>query len=263
MASTQQPARFEQQVQHPSAGSAWSGRTWLPNGRTTSVHVATYPLDRTRIRLHRIEPEPVEDWCRAHGFDEAINGGFFTKPGFEPLGDVVVDGAKQRSTPFREPWDRERGALLIGSASGMRYAPRHELRDPEAGGHLLQSSPLLVLDGVVLVDDDDPEGLSTTCDEFDSDITDAPYPRMAIARSGSSVIAAAADGRSDLDDGLTLTEWASVLVGLGAIDALNLDGGSSSALVTAATRRNSPRDDEGVLLKDGYPTATIFTFTVG
>lgn len=255
--------RIERQVEHPSAGVAWSGRVWVPGGHTTTIHVARYALDHVRVRVHRIDPpEPVEDWCRSRGIDEAINGGFFTKPELEPLGELVSDGARQRSTSFVPPWDRRRGALHVARDGGVRCAPLAELEAAmDARDDLLQAAPLLVRGGRVVVAHDDPEGLRTTCEEFDSDISDGPYPRMAIAVGEGELIAASADGRGEQDDGLTLPEWALVLQALGAREALNLDGGSSSAIVTAATRRNSPRDDQGELLDDGYPTPTVISFT--
>lgn len=57
-----------------------------------------------------------------------------------------------------------------------------------------------------------------------------------------------------------LTELAAVLLELGVTAALNLDGGSASALVTAGAMRNRPRNDEGEPLPEGYPTPTAFVF---
>lgn len=85
---------------------------------------------------------------------------------------------------------------------------------------------------------------------------------MAVGLAHDAVLAAAADGRSSSDSGLTLFEWAVVLRALGATDALNLDGGSSSSLVTSSTRRNQPRDNEGTLLVGGYPSSTALTFEI-
>ena len=62
----------------------------------------------------------------------------------------------------------------------------------------------------------------------------------------------------DAADHTTPEQVADLLVELGARAAINLDGGSSSALVTAGVRRNRPRDDTGMLLSDGYLTTTAF-----
>ena len=63
---------------------------------------------------------------------------------------------------------------------------------------------------------DDREGFSAGSSQFDSDITASRHPRAALALAGDAVLAVACDGRSRADAGLTLEEFASVLVELGA-----------------------------------------------
>lgn len=101
------------------------------------------------------------------------------------------------------------------------------------------------------------EGFRTTCDEFDPDITAEPLPRAAFALTDDALMAVCVDGRAPDESGLLLPELAELLFALGARSALNLDGGSSSALVTAGVMRNAPRDDEGEVLMGGYPTRTL------
>jgi hypothetical protein len=85
-------------------------------------------------------------------------------------------------------------------------APRDEL--PEAPrGDLLQAGPLLVRDGLpIFRRDEDREGFSAGQGQFDSDITDGPYPRAALGLAPGRVLAVACDGRSRSDAGLTLEE---------------------------------------------------------
>jgi exopolysaccharide biosynthesis protein len=51
----------------------------------------------------------------------------------------------------------------------------------------------------------------------------------------------ACDGRSRRDAGLTLVELARLMVALGCDDALNLDGGGSTSLVSGGRLQNQPR----------------------
>jgi exopolysaccharide biosynthesis protein len=120
--------------------------------------------------------------------------------------------------------------------------------------------PLLVRDGAPCIAGD-PEGFSAGAAQFDSDITAGRYPRAALAvgRRGR-LLAVAADGRADDDAGLTLAELAEALVALGAVTALNLDGGSTS-LVCGGRLRNRPREAHGIELAGGRPITTALVFT--
>ncbi|MFB4306634.1 phosphodiester glycosidase family protein [Actinomadura sp. GTD37] len=77
-----------------------------------------------------------------------------------------------------------------------------------------------------------------------------PAPRTAagVSRDGRRLYLVVADGRSADSGGLTLAELADLLGGVGADDAVNLDGGGSSTLVTrdpgaaSVTVRNVPAD---------------------
>ena len=59
---------------------------------------------------------------------------------------------------------------------------------------------------------------------------------------------------------MTLGELADALIGLGATDALNLDGGGSASLVHGGLLRNRPRERHGVDLLDGRAIVTAIVF---
>ena len=159
--------------------------------------------------------------------------------------------------PFRPPYDRVRGCLRLG-LDRPEIGPRHKVAP---GGEVLQAGPLLVADGRRVVADTDPEGFSSTRDEFDQDLTAERLPRMAIALTATGEwLAVAVDGRAPDEARLFLGEFGDLLVGLGAHDALNLDGGSSSALVAGGVMRNTPRDDEGNALGAAGPTTSAIVF---
>jgi exopolysaccharide biosynthesis protein len=126
-------------------------------------------------------------------------------------------------------------------------------------GDLLQAGPLLVEGGSPIVEDD-PEGFSAGAAQFDSDITDGRYPRAALAIAGDRMLAVACDGRHDRDAGLTLTELAETLAGLGASSAINLDGGGSTSLVCAGRLRNRPREAHGRDIPGGRSVSTALVF---
>lgn len=95
--------------------------------------------------------------------------------------------------------------------------------------------------------------VNVTVDEenFPADIRIGRAPRSAvgITKDGRYLLAVV-DGRQSHSVGLTLTDWARLLVKFGAQDALNLDGGGSSDLVVNGEVQNSPSDGQERLVGD-------------
>ena len=75
----------------------------------------------------------------------------------------------------------------------------------------------------------------------------ARHPRSAvgITRGGDTLLLVAVDGRQAASVGMSLGELAAAMIGLGAWDALNLDGGGSTTLVVGDSVVNSPSDPTG------------------
>jgi phosphodiester glycosidase len=235
-------------------------RVPLADGAGTTLHVATYDLRRTSVRVVRFpRPTALQEWCRAHGVADAIVGGFFIRPGGTPLGELRTSGIAREAEPFDAPWGAVRACLHVAGGE-VALAPRGDL-PAEPAGDLLQAGPLLVRGGVACVDGD-AEGFSAGQRQFDSDITAGRYPRAALALCRDHrLLAVACDGRADDEAGLTLGELAEALLALGAVAALNLDGGGSTSLVCAGHLRNTPREEHGVILASGRPVSTAIAFT--
>jgi hypothetical protein len=233
-------------------------RLRLTDGERTTLYVARYDLRRFEVRVVRLpRPAPLQDYCRANGFDEALVGGFYQRPDLVPLGVLRTGGVVRRHVPFAAPFDAMRACLSIDGA-GVAIARRGDL--PEAlGGDLLQAGPLLVRGGAPVRGD--VEGFSAGSHQFDSDITDGRHPRAAIGltRRGEA-LAVACDGRADGEAGLTMGELAEAMAALGAVQAMNLDGGGSTSLVCGGRLRNVPREAHGIALPGGrtVPTAIVF-----
>ncbi|MES3021236.1 MAG: phosphodiester glycosidase family protein [Pseudomonadota bacterium] len=72
-------------------------------------------------------------------------------------------------------------------------------------------------------------------------------PRTAVAKlKGGAMLFIVVDGRSSHSRGVTLDELADMLVSLGALEAVNLDGGGSSAMVVNGVVVNRPSDAAGM-----------------
>jgi hypothetical protein len=188
---------------------------------------------------------------------DAITGGFFVLETGAPLGELRVEGRRAPTVPFASPWHDVRACVHV-EAGAVTFARRHELAtDP--GGDLLQAGPLLVRDGVPCVEGD-PEGFSAASHQFLSDITDGRHPRAALGLDAhGTLLAVVSDGRSPADAGLTLSELVGLMLELGAVSAINLDGGGSAALVCDGELRNTPRDDQGII-PGGRPIVTALVF---
>ena len=233
-------------------------RLRLTDGARTTLYVARYDLRRTEVRVVRLpRPMPLEAYCQANGFDEALVGGFYQRPELTPLGELRTGGVVRRHVPFAAPHGDVRAALSI-SGGALAIAHRDDL-PAEPAGDLLQAGPLLVRGGSVVRGD--AEGFSAGSHQFDSDITAGRYPRAAIGltRRGEA-LAVACDGRDDDEAGLTMVELAEAMVALGATQAMNLDGGGSTSLVCGGRLRNVPREGHGIAVPGGrtVPTAIVF-----
>jgi len=226
----------------------------LEDGAETTLHVASHPLATTDLRVVRLRrPEPLVSWCERNGVDEAVVGGFYTRPRGVPLGEVRTRGFRRASVPFDAPWGATRGCLHVDRGRDPVLAPRNAL-PASPRGDLLQAGPLLVRDGRAV--QGDPEGFSAGAAQFDSDITACRHPRAALALTSESVLAVACDGRADHEAGMTLAELAQALVALGARSALNLDGGGSASLVSGGELVNVPREQHGIALPVGRIIST-------
>jgi Phosphodiester glycosidase len=235
-------------------------RVLLADGARTTLHVATYDRSAFTPRVVAFEePTQLASWCRRHGIRHAIVGGFFLRPAYMPLGHLQIGGEAIAHAPFDSPWDRMRACLHVDGGE-ISIARRGDL-DRTRTGDLLQAGPLLVRDGVSVLDDhSDAEGFSAGASQFDSDITAGRYPRAALGIDGERLIAVACDGRTRRDSGMTLSELADIMVGLGATQALNLDGGGSASLVHHGRLRNRPREEHGVDILGGRPVVTAVVF---
>jgi hypothetical protein len=235
-------------------------RVRLSDGASTTLHVASY--DRAAFTPQVVafdRPHQLAAWCQQQGVRHAVVGGFFRRPEYVALGELRRSGRALPSVPFVDPWAGIRACVHV--EAGHPTIARRDALAAEPGGDLLQAGPLLVADGrAAWRDGEDAEGFSAGSEQFDSDITCGRYPRAALALTRSRLLAVACDGRTDDDAGMTLSELTDALLELGAVDALNLDGGGSTSLVYNGRLRNRPREEHGVDLLGGRPIVTAVVF---
>jgi hypothetical protein len=240
----------------------------FPDGKETPFHVAIYKRSEVRPKLVIFNKQkPLLKWCVESGVSDAINGGFSMHHKDQLLGEVWTNGFKHSTTQIPEPWQKIRGSALIDSNGHIKIAPRHHLPD-EPDGDLLQAGPLLVHKGRTLIKQGvDPDGISETSEQLDDDWTVGRWPRSAIGSNDDYIFCIVTDGYSpkapDGKHGLSLSELADIFLQLGATEALNLDGGSSTSMVCGSKLVNVTRAGEKnnhVLYPNGRPVPNAIAF---
>jgi len=72
------------------------------------------------------------------------------------------------------------------------------------------------------------------------------HPRMAMfTKSNGDICFLACDGRDSIDEGLTPSELAGLMIDLGAVDGWNMDGGGSTSMVVQCNKINRNVDGNG------------------
>lgn len=171
-----------------------------------------------------------------------VNADFFSLANGTPVNLLIVDG-RVLTPPGAQP------VLAFDSSgtphittfrlSGKTLAPFHPMQ--AVGGR-----PAILRDSIILAAVD-------TMGQASFNAGRNPRTAAGIARNGRRLLLVVVDGRqAPHSDGMSLRELASVMLALGARDAINLDGGGSSTLVYAdpktngaLTIANHPSDKEG------------------
>lgn len=227
----------------------WKGRTAIGFNSEGRPHIdnlqtrATVNFS-TGLQLPVRELNGWPDWGRVTVLNSRFTGRYRLRPG--EIGARVSRGkviSKPGSGLAEVPAD---GFLVIASGGAARYlqgVPRGTGADldikiigwPDVRT-ALGGGPRLLVNGRVAV--------SALREAFKQDVRVGRGPRtaMGIDREGRCIIVVV-DGRQKYHSvGLTLTELAYTMQKLGAVDAMNLDGGGSTTLTVRGTLINQPSD---------------------
>lgn len=229
----------------------WHWSIWSAEGPWT-IHVVEADMTRCDITLETLRSADRESGGRGHervtsmvaragGVLAAVNADFFTPEG-TALGTEVVDGvvtvARERPTLA---WRRDAGpwmgtADIDGDTLRAGWPIHMETGDgvTEAVGGYPE-----LLDGGSRVGD--------LLVRENQNFAQSRHPRTAVgwdpyARRLWFVVV---DGRQDNSVGMSLPELATLMEALGAVDAINLDGGGSTTLVLRGRAANRPSDENG------------------
>lgn len=166
----------------------------------------------------------------------AINATYFAADG-RPLGLIMVEG-KIVSPPLSQ-----RTALGITKEHKIlmdNVDVQMDALTPQWEGveHIVSGGPRLVKEGQVFI--------TAEAEKFRSDITQGRAPRSAlgVTKEQKLLLVAVTGRQPSRSIGLTLPELAQWMIKLGAVEAMNLDGGGSTALVVGGKLVNSPSDGQ-------------------
>ncbi len=150
-----------------------------------------------------------------------VNGDFFKLADGSPTNLLVVNG-RMLAPPNGKP-------VLAFDSAGVPKIATFALRD----GRLMPFHPKNAVGGrPVLVRDSTLDAAADTDGQAGFRERN-PRTAAGIAHGGRQLILVAVDGREYENAGMTLRELGDLMLGLGARDAINLDGGGSTTLVYA------------------------------
>ncbi|MGA7953404.1 MAG: phosphodiester glycosidase family protein [Gloeobacterales cyanobacterium] len=143
---------------------------------------------------------------------------------------------------------RGTGRLLLmdKSPGGFSVTFTHGAADPgvEALPNIVGGGPLLLQDGKNVLDG--------KREQFQPDVLMGKAPRTLLGRRGDgTILLVTVDGRQTDAKGMTLEEATNFMQSLGAVDALNLDGGGSTTFYLGGKVRNQPSDGHERPLPNG------------
>ncbi|NIM52529.1 MAG: hypothetical protein GTN62_14370 [Gemmatimonadales bacterium] len=209
--------------------------------------------------------ETVSSFASEAGACLAANGGYFTmgRTPADHVGLLVSNGAivapatgmvVRDSVPYHTARaaigftaDGEIDIAWVSSRHDSLYAwprpPPHQPGRPasptDAGAELWEvreavgAGPALVVDGAIRV--------TTDAEVFFGSSIPLVHPRTAAGRtSDGALLIMVVDGRQPDSRGVSLEELATMMLEVGAVEALNLDGGGSSTLVVDGILMNRP-----------------------
>jgi len=171
----------------------------------------------------------VSSFAKLVGAEAAVNGDFFSFSTYGTSGLAMGKGVKWSDTAD----GTSEGFVAFGPDRHL-LSPLKSVVNPPASWmrEVVSGKPQVVTDGVAQ---------ATNPTEFCS--TRHPRTAAGISKDGRKLILAVVDGRTSISVGMRCTELGSLMKGLGAWNALNLDGGGSSAMyVSGAGTVNDPSD---------------------
>jgi len=162
-------------------------------------------------------------WGRQEEAIAAINGNFFNP---EEGGAVcfLKDDGKLINPTIPDPEELLFLPMLDEAAVAIKNEEVRILEQPESGWSTIENYPTLMSSGPLLLHN----GIIQPQEEID--FITKQHARTAIGIKGTIIFLVVVDGYNEAAMGMSIPELSSLMLDLGCLDALNLDGGGSSTL---------------------------------
>ncbi len=198
------------------------------------IHVVAVDLTSSEISLHATTEEnrgaTASGYSSQSGAQVVINGDYFSPLDFTP--DGLAMGDAQLWTGSAD--DAFSGFIRFDRTGVRTYAtisPPEEVVDAaeldEATQGVVGGRPMLVRAGVAVTTFNCTDVVAMSCER-------APRTAVALSENGATLWLVVVDGWQSGSEGMTAAELAGFIDGMGAHQALMLDGGAASTLVIAA-----------------------------
>lgn len=221
-----------------SSGVVWRSKVYTSlYGGKQSVNVLEIDLSSPAVKIQPIFAAPAGS-CEVPsamgartGAKAVINAGFFG--GCDSVSMIKIAGSYIASNPGNKPARATFGIKQSTSTPYIDWVAANNswstVDDAVGGG------PNLVSAGA--------SDVTMTAEGFDSSYA-SKNPRTAVGyTTGNKVLFVTVDGRTSAGVGMTLSELASFMISLGCYEAMNLDGGGSTAMWVSGTGVvNTPSD---------------------
>ena len=207
--------------------ASYSGYAELPDGTKVPID----GVNRSRGDSELILYNPYYAYwtlTSGDGMEYTVRGDRVTE--VKAANSLIPDGAVVLSANGRAAW--QMSGLKLGSR--VKIVQKMETawdRAVQAVG----AGPCLVKDGQIY--------LTTEDEQFGGDVAGGRAPRTAVGVNAEGrALLVVVDGRRSTSVGLSLAELAQFMLDLGAVDAMNMDGGGSSEMIVDGQIVNEPSD---------------------
>jgi hypothetical protein len=207
-----------------------TSRLELRTGESYDFDGVNHPRGLNRMVLYT-RAFGVSTLTQPGGLELAING----------KGEVILAGKQDTTIPTDGAVLSAHGQAAEWLAKRVAVGDKVRLANPleaywPGARHILGGGPTLLLGGEIVVD--------AQREHFQPDIAQGVSPRTAVGLTADGeILIMTVDGRvPNVSRGLTLPGLAKYMRELGAVDAVNLDGGGSTAMAIDGKCVNHPSD---------------------
>lgn len=229
----------------------------LDDGKQARLAIAHFTMT-AELRVEGKQTHPINGINRPREKDELI---LFTPEfhrttlteadGIELLVEknrmtAMIDGVGSHAIPHDGFVISATGKARSWVQTNLRNGSRVEIKTEVKADPTLRFTPDFILGGGPQLIAASKTVFSAEADRYSESLYRQRHPRTAIGwRADGKFVLVVVDGRQKLSIGMTMDELAGLMIELGCIEAMNLDGGGSTAMVVKNKIVNSPSDASG------------------